>query len=121
MASTATASSGPYKLLTVNNAPARAKLLIGRVTNDLKDRYIIEHVGNCTSIDEVEEKVKELQPNIICCASMWTPEESAQMHSIARSVIPDIKTHAIPQGLQVKEGPDAIVAHLEEVFPKLLG
>jgi hypothetical protein len=45
MASTATASSGPYKLLTVNNAPARAKLLIGRVTNDLKDRYIIEHVG----------------------------------------------------------------------------
>ncbi|KAK9451829.1 uncharacterized protein V1518DRAFT_424793 [Limtongia smithiae] len=113
--------AGPYRLLTVNNAPARAKLLIGRVTNDLKDKYIIEHVGNCTSKDEIEEKVKELHPDILCCASMWTPEESTEMRELAKSLSPGIKTHAIPQGLQVNEGPDAIVAHLKEQFPILLG
>ena len=55
------------------------------------------------------------------CASMWTAEESAEMQAIARSIVPDIKTHAIPQGLQVSQGPDAVVAHLKEEIPKLLG
>lgn len=40
---------GPYRLVTVNNAPERAKRLIGRVVNDLKDQYIIEYVANCIS------------------------------------------------------------------------
>ena len=40
---------GPYKLVTVNNAPERAKLLIGRVVEDLKERYIIVHAANCES------------------------------------------------------------------------
>lgn len=37
---------GPYKLVTVNNAPERAKRLIGRVVKDVKDRYTIIHAGN---------------------------------------------------------------------------
>ncbi|KAK1765890.1 hypothetical protein QBC33DRAFT_542812 [Phialemonium atrogriseum] len=113
--------TGPYRLLTVNNAPARAKVLIGRVVNDLQDRYIIEHVGNCTSKDELEPMLTELRPDILCCASMWTPAESSEMQEKARSILPGIKTHAIPQGLQVNQGPDAIVAHLKEQFPILLG
>ena len=40
---------GPYRLVTVNNAPERAKLLIGRVASDLADRYTIDYVGNCAS------------------------------------------------------------------------
>ena len=55
------------------------------------------------------------------CASMWTPEESAEIQGIAREIVPDIKTHAIPQGLQVEKGPDAIVEYLKEQIPKLLG
>lgn len=39
-------SSGPYKLVTVNTAPDRAKRLIGRVVEDVKDKYTIIHVGN---------------------------------------------------------------------------
>lgn len=35
-----------YKLVTVNNAPERAKALIGRVTADLGDKYQIIPVGN---------------------------------------------------------------------------
>lgn len=37
---------GPYKLVTVNNAPERAKRLIGRVVEDVKDKYTIIHAGN---------------------------------------------------------------------------
>lgn len=51
---------------------------------------------------------------------MWTAEEAQRIHSIAREIRPDIKTHAIPEGLQVKYGPDAIVDHLLEVVPPLL-
>lgn len=54
------------------------------------------------------------------CASMWSPEEAQQIQSTARSLVPDIRTHAIPQGLQVEKGPDAIVEYLEEQIPKLL-
>lgn len=52
---------------------------------------------------------------------MWSPEQAAQIQDIARSIVPDIKTHAIPQGLQVERGPDAIVEYLNEQIPKVLG
>lgn len=37
------------KLITVNTAPERARRLIGRVVEDLKDRYTILHVTNIES------------------------------------------------------------------------
>jgi hypothetical protein len=40
---------GPFRLVTVNTAPERAKRLIGRVAEALSDRYTIEHVANCES------------------------------------------------------------------------
>jgi hypothetical protein len=52
---------------------------------------------------------------------MWTPEQSAEIQRIAKEIVPDIKTHAIPQGLQVERGPDAIVEYLEEQIPIILG
>lgn len=51
---------------------------------------------------------------------MWTSEEAKEIHSLARSIVPDIKTHAIPNGLQVERGPDAIVEYLVESVPSLL-
>ena len=41
---------GPYKLVTVNTAPERAKRLIGRVVEDVKDKYIIIHAANVESM-----------------------------------------------------------------------
>lgn len=35
-----------WRLLTVNTAPERAKRLIARVAEDLKDQYTILHVAN---------------------------------------------------------------------------
>ena len=40
---------GPFKLVTVNTAPERARRLIGRLIEALKDDYDIEHVDNCDS------------------------------------------------------------------------
>lgn len=51
---------------------------------------------------------------------MWSPEEAAEIHAIAKKEVPGIKLHAIPQGLQVEKGPDAIVEHLLEKVPILL-
>ena len=40
---------GPFKLVTVNTAPERAKRLIGRVVKDVKDKYEIVHSANIES------------------------------------------------------------------------
>jgi len=42
-------SNKTYRLVTVNTAPERAKRLVGRTIEALKDRYSIEHVDNCES------------------------------------------------------------------------
>ncbi|KGO46800.1 hypothetical protein PEX1_076740 [Penicillium expansum] len=114
------APKGPFHLVSVNTAPERAKRLIGRLVEALSDRYTIIHVDNCERIDEVEAKVKQHNPEVLFSASMWSPEEAQQIHEIARSVRPDIKLHAIPQGLQVERGPDAVVEYLLENVPVLL-
>lgn len=43
------APAGPYRLVTVNTAPDRAKRLIGRVVEDVKEQYDITHAGNAAS------------------------------------------------------------------------
>lgn len=40
---------GPYRLVTVNTAPERAKRLVGRVVEAVKEQYTIQHVANCES------------------------------------------------------------------------
>lgn len=41
---------GPFRLVTVNTAPERAKRLIGRLIDALKEDYDITHVDNCESM-----------------------------------------------------------------------
>jgi hypothetical protein len=52
---------------------------------------------------------------------MWTAEESARIQNIAREIVPGIKTHALPHGLQVEKGPDAVLEYLREQIPEILG
>ena len=47
--STSEAPKGPFTLVTVNTVPARAKIIIGRVVEALKDRYTIDYVANSES------------------------------------------------------------------------
>lgn len=53
-------------------------------------------------------------------ASMWSDEQAQEIHQIAREVNPNIKLHALPPGLQVERGPDAVVEYLCEKVPILL-
>lgn len=47
---------GPYKLVTVNNAPERAQRLVGRVVEIVKDRYVIHHVANAESMGHLASR-----------------------------------------------------------------
>lgn len=51
---------------------------------------------------------------------MWTPEESDRIQAIARETKPGIKTMALPQGLQIEKGPDAVVEYIMEKWPGLV-
>lgn len=51
---------------------------------------------------------------------MWSEEEALEIRRIAQRERPGIKTHALPRGLQVERGPDAVVVYLVEVVPGLL-
>ena len=43
------APKGPYKLVTVNNAPDRAKIIVGRVVEAMKEEYTIVYEANAES------------------------------------------------------------------------
>lgn len=129
---------GPFRLVTVNTAPERAKRLVGRVVDILADRYTIEHVDNCASIDVVKETFERVKPDMMVSlpnllsqegasvdidqfsASMWSPDQAAEIRRIATEACPGIKTHAIPQGMQIEKGPDYVVTYLTEQVPKML-
>ncbi|KAF2150980.1 hypothetical protein K461DRAFT_257840 [Myriangium duriaei CBS 260.36] len=115
------APQGPYKLVTVNNAPERAKRLVGRVVVDVADKYTIIHAGNADSPEQVAAVVREHQPDVLFTASMWTPEQSAAIIKEAKSIVgPGLKTLSLPQGLQVERGPDAVVDYIKEQLPGLI-
>ena len=56
-------SDTTWRLVTVNTAPDRAKRLIARVAEQLKDRYTIEHVANADCMSLVVESKTNLQSN----------------------------------------------------------
>jgi hypothetical protein len=51
---------------------------------------------------------------------MWTPEQSQEIQQIARESKPGITTLALPEGLQVERGPDAVVDYFVERVPNLI-
>ncbi|PCH36381.1 hypothetical protein WOLCODRAFT_91986 [Wolfiporia cocos MD-104 SS10] len=112
--------SATFRLVTVNTAPERAKRLIGRVVEDVKDRYTIIHVANVERIEEVKPTLERERPDVLFTASMWTPEQAKEIVLIAQELIPGIKTFSIPYGFQVEKGPDAVVEHIKENLPAIL-
>ncbi|EPE25406.1 hypothetical protein GLAREA_01318 [Glarea lozoyensis ATCC 20868] len=101
-----------YTLCTVNKVPARAKVLIGRFIEEQKEECSISYLANCERIEEVQSMLLKHNPDILFIASMWTPTESTEIMRIARETNPGIKGLAIPFGLQVEKGPDAVVEFL---------
>ncbi|KAK1055668.1 hypothetical protein LTR74_015504 [Friedmanniomyces endolithicus] len=115
------ASQKSYKLVTVNNNPERAKMIVGKVIEAVTDQYIIVHAANAESPEAARPIFEEFVPDIVFAASMWTPEQSSHVFAQAREVNPECKTLAIPQGLQVEKGPEAVVEWIKGKLPGLLG
>jgi hypothetical protein len=44
-----TSAQGPYKLVSVNTSSERAARMIGRLIEDVKDKYTIVHSANADS------------------------------------------------------------------------
>jgi hypothetical protein len=51
---------------------------------------------------------------------MWTPEHSDAVLNRAHEINPNVKTLALPQGLQVERGPDAVVEYIVEKLGGLI-
>jgi len=51
---------------------------------------------------------------------MWTPEQSQIAIDAARKINPKVRTLALPPGLQVERGPDAVVDYIKEKLPELV-
>ncbi|CAO1637719.1 unnamed protein product [Jaminaea pallidilutea] len=117
------ASTRTYGLVTVKSAPERARKVIGALIENVKDRYNIVHAGNSESIEDVPDLLRSVQPppSILCCASMWTPEQQEHIQRTASEVIPGIKTHAIPTGLQKEVDPLGIIDYLTERIDTTMG
>ncbi|KAL9058738.1 MAG: hypothetical protein Q9162_001606 [Coniocarpon cinnabarinum] len=123
MAPLTTPTGQPFRLLTVNKAPERAFRLVGKVANDLQDGGVVllEHVGNAASLEEVESKLRELRPDVLMAASMWTPAESSHAFELGRRIVGEnLITHAIPEGMQVEKGPDFVVQYLKDTLPSVI-
>jgi len=109
-----------YRLVTVNTAPERAKRLVGRVIEGLKDRYSVVHIANIERMEDVRAVVEAEKPDVLFTASMWTPEQAQEIIATAKEIVPGLKTLSIPQGLQVEKGPDAVVEWISERIPVIL-
>jgi hypothetical protein len=51
---------------------------------------------------------------------MWTPEESRHILSTAKRVWPEIRTLALPYGLQVEKGPAATTEFVKKHLDGLI-
>ncbi|KAI0730656.1 hypothetical protein C8Q76DRAFT_669281 [Earliella scabrosa] len=109
-----------YKLVTVNTAPERARRLIGRVVEDVKERYTVKHVANVDKLEDVRAALEKERPDILFTASMWTPEESQHIVQVAKETVSGIRTFSLPFGLQAEKGPDAVVEYIKENLPTIL-
>ncbi|KAK8870092.1 hypothetical protein IAR55_000662 [Kwoniella newhampshirensis] len=112
----------PVNLISVNTFPDRANKVIGSVIEVVKDKYTIVHAGNSTTIEGVRSLLESTQPppGILFAASMWTPEQQAEIQQIAKDTIPEIKTHAIPSGLQQQVGVEGVIRYLVERIDEIM-
>jgi hypothetical protein len=51
---------------------------------------------------------------------MWTADQAQEIQTIAKETKPGLVTYAIPHGLKVNSGENAIVEHLKSTVPPLL-
>ncbi|KAK5155639.1 hypothetical protein LTS14_005900 [Recurvomyces mirabilis] len=61
------ATQRQYKLVTVNNAPDRARKIVGRVIDDVKGTYNIVHAANAESPEAAKAVFEDVMPDVVVC------------------------------------------------------
>jgi len=78
-----------------------------------------EDIGRCYFVSYLTVIANTLHFQLT--ASMWSPEQAKEIHTTARDIMgPKLKIMALPQGLQVERGPDAVVEYLVEQLPAMI-
>lgn len=54
-----------YTLVSVNKNPERAKRIITQVVEEVKDKYNIQHVANCSTKEQLPRILADTQPEIL--------------------------------------------------------
>ncbi|PVH86831.1 hypothetical protein DL98DRAFT_582154 [Cadophora sp. DSE1049] len=108
----------PIYIVSVNNTPQRAKELVAILIDELRMEYNLIHVANTDTIFGVKAMLESLVvvPQVLICSSQWNNTQQNEVQKLAKTLIPGLKTVAIPPGLNALKGGDAVVRFLKEQF-----
>ncbi|KAH7418243.1 hypothetical protein BKA64DRAFT_194332 [Cadophora sp. MPI-SDFR-AT-0126] len=108
----------PIYIVSVNNTPQRAKELVAILVDELRLEYNLVHVANTDTIFGVKAMLESLVvvPQALICSSQWSVIQQIEVQKLAQTLIPGLKTVAIPPGLNALKGGDAVVGFLKEQF-----
>lgn len=78
--------------------------------------FNLVHLANSNTLEGLEFLLESLvvAPQVLICSSQWTSTQQKEVLGLAKTMIPDIKTIAIPPGLNATKGGDAVVEFLRE-------
>ena len=51
---------------------------------------------------------------------MWSPDQSNEIKTIARAVMSELRCYAIPQGLRLEKGSEAVIEHVKSQLPDII-
>lgn len=108
------APKGPYKLCTVNTVPERAKLVVGRVVDALKERYTVIHVENAESMLSYRSRLYiQIRGSSKFQLRMYFPS-AVRADANFNIGIEDVKA------MCERSRPDLLVTHFPLAFPSYL-
>eukprot|EP00026_Physarum_polycephalum_P021733 Phypoly_transcript_25191.p1 GENE.Phypoly_transcript_25191~~Phypoly_transcript_25191.p1 ORF type:complete len:123 (+),score=15.86 Phypoly_transcript_25191:23-370(+) len=109
-----------FRIVSVNKFPDRAQKIIARVSEELKQSYNLQHVTNVPEISQLSKTLMDQKPDVLFCASVWTPEETKEILNISQKVSPSTKTFVTPAGLHADKGESGVVDFIKAALPALL-
>lgn len=105
-------SRRPYKLVTVSRYPEKATIMVKRLAEMLNDRYMVIHAANCEHLEEVNFRVRDLQPDMLVWSSSWTPEQVEFICTVTRRLKADVDMYGLPEDSPSEVSVDALLLRL---------
>lgn len=93
------APKGPYKLVTVNKVPARAKIIIGRVVEAVKETYTVDYAANSEStslyspLHLISGLVSLFDSRGVCCWNRKMPNRIRHVKDSGKGDVECVPTH----------------------------